>query len=100
MPSARFDPKGYVFNTYWEDYNSWGGNQFYDSQIAAQTGAELDYLDEEYSSWLDEPDEGEEPFVPKLSWQKMGRDMWDLYDDGRYTGVHIYMGPVLSLVEV
>jgi hypothetical protein len=100
MASAKFERNGYVFNAYWEDYPNWDGNQFYDSIVSAKTGAELDYLAEEYGYWADEEDDDEELPVPRLTWEGMGRETWNLYDNGSYTGVHIYMGPVMKLIEV
>lgn len=97
---AEFVTTKVVFQTWWDDDNNWDGQAVYDTEIAAKIGAEQDYKDAMYyrpGSYWHEFFNLSDAEAPELTWERFGKSLWHMYDDGEATGVAIRMIPVYSL---
>jgi hypothetical protein len=77
-----------VFHAWWEDYDSWDGNELYLDLETAKTHAAYDYEGEEYGHWDDEDEDDEPRSVPEFTW-RLEHGRWVLYDHGSETGVRV-----------
>jgi len=75
-----------VFHAWWEDYDSWDGNELYLDFDTAKVHAAFSYEGDEYGHV--EPDDDEDTSRPDFSWEfRYGR--WMLLDHGKDTLVRV-----------
>lgn len=97
---AEFHVVKVVFQTWWDDHSDWDGAALYDSETTAKIAAETDYKETMYyqpGSYWYEFFNCENTDAPVITWERFGKGLWHMYDDGEATGVAISMVSVYSL---
>lgn len=78
-----------AWQAWWEDFDSWDGYLLYADLDVAKHHSAVAYVGEEYS-WIAGDDPADEAPDVTLTWE-FEHQRWHLLDDGRNTGVQLYV---------